>query len=148
MTVTGLLLINTPHALAQGFIGKAVTATRTLTPEEVKILEEQAKADLQQTLIEAKNAKDLNIVDKSTVENDVMATLIQSGSSDGTVNQNQMNKAIPNAENITTYLRFTRADGNTVIIGLDSGNAPVWIMVEGTKVNPHTGSIPPTNMIK
>jgi hypothetical protein len=59
--------IFTPQAEAKEAVEKAFTKFRTLTPEEQANLEKKIRADMETSLEEAKNAKDLEIVPEKEI---------------------------------------------------------------------------------
>jgi hypothetical protein len=134
LVVVGLTITtfkDSSQAQAQELVGKAISKVDGLSPDERQAVEQKVQVDLNRMLHDAKIAKDLAIVDRNTLDQEIIA--LNSSNSPVVSPDSILKKAIPDSKNLVTILRFTDRYGQKVTLGMDANNIPLWCMVDVIK---------------
>lgn len=155
VTVT-TLLPKTPQAQAQEIVSNAMDHIITLSDADRKVLEEKIKADLEGSLEEAKQAKDLTVVPEEEIQRidppkefekkDVLITKpFKIDGPDGHVNVGDEMKPGTRIEfsgkvmapHGVKVLRYTNPEGKKIILGINDKNEPVMKLMFLDKKDVH-----------
>jgi hypothetical protein len=134
--VTTLIGTRSPQALAQETVRRMFIRLESLSPAEREQIERRLQADLENTLLEAQAAGDLITLDREQFEREVLAPMEARARAEGTfdivlepgASEPSLPPPPPTPE-FLTYLRYTNAAGQTVIVGVDENNLPVMKLI-------------------
>lgn len=101
--------MNASPASAAEIAEKAIEKTQHMSAEEIANINNQYKQDLKGRLSEAKHDEDLRVLPASELQSWGWATAKEDPS-------------------VKTYLTYTNANSDRIVIGLDSNSEPVFVM--------------------